>query len=214
MGNGLMVFIELPPNYFIENGRKDGHYIDICYRLALNVWLSHGENDEDVCDDSVLETIEENDAQVNDAFKLPYLEKDYFPKDGIHPHLYYLSIDLEKFYQTVSMDKIRNKLLSAFSVDNPMLTALINSITKFEVVNEGNGRIPFTDEELKEMDLPSDLAFDGLPTGLIVAGALANLYILDVDLKVCEKLKMSIRIIYYILGMLMIICSFPKMLKS
>ena len=35
-----MVFIELPPNYFIENGRKDGHYIDICYRLALNVWLS------------------------------------------------------------------------------------------------------------------------------------------------------------------------------
>lgn len=163
------------------------------YRHMLSACIKRmafpGENDEDVCDDSVLETIEENDAQVNDAFKLPYLEKDYFPKDGIHPHLYYLSIDLEKFYQTVSMDKIRNKLLSAFSVDNPMLTALINSITKFEVVNEGNGRIPFTDEELKEMDLPSDLAFDGLPTGLIVAGALANLYILDVDLKVCEKLK-------------------------
>lgn len=148
-----------------------------------------GKQDEDVCDDFVLEAIEENDAQVNDAFKLPYLEKDYFSRDGFHPNLYYLSIDLEKFYQAIKMERIREKLLNAFPIDNPEFTALINSITKFEVVNDGKDCIPFTDDELKKMDLSSDLAFDGLPTGLIVAGALANLYILDIDLKVCERLK-------------------------
>lgn len=163
------------------------------YRHMLSACIKRmafpGKKDEDICEDCDLEIIAENDAQDKEAFRLQYLEKNYFSGDGFHSHLYYLSIDLEKFYQTVKMDNIRDKILSTFSVDNPMFTVLIHSITKFEVVNEGNESIPFTDEELEKMDLPSDLAFDGLPTGLLVAGALANLYLLDIDLKVCEQLR-------------------------
>ena len=148
-----------------------------------------GKKDEEVCDESQIETIAENEAQVNSAFRVPYLEKDYFPKDGYHPKLYYMSIDLEKFYPSVKMERIKNKLLKAFPIDEPNFTALIETITKFEISYDGFDGQPFSDEELEQMDLYKDVVFDGLPTGLIVAGALANLYLLDLDLKVVEKLR-------------------------
>lgn len=148
-----------------------------------------GEKDEDVCDDSQLETIAENEAQVNSAFKVPYLEKDYFPKDGYHPKLFYMSIDLEKFYPSVKMDRIKTILLNSFPLNNPYFTALIVAITKFDVTYGGFEGQPFSDEELAEMDLYKDVVFDGLPTGLLVAGALANLYLLEIDQKVEERLR-------------------------
>ena len=148
-----------------------------------------GEKDEDVCDDSQLETIAENEAQVNSAFKVPYLEKDYFPKDGYHPKLFYMSIDLEKFYPSVKMDRIKTILLNSFPIDDSNFAALIETITKFEVAYDGFDGQPFSDDELAEMDLYKDVIFDGLPTGLLVAGALANLYLLEIDLKVEERLR-------------------------
>ncbi len=148
-----------------------------------------GEKDEDVCDDSQLETIAENEAQVNSAFKVPYLEKDYFPKDSYHPKLFYMSIDLEKFYPSVKMDRIKTILLNSFPLNNPYFTALIVAITKFDVTYDGFEGQPFSDEELAEMDLYKDVVFDGLPTGLLVAGALANLYLLEIDQKVEERLR-------------------------
>lgn len=148
-----------------------------------------GEKDEDVCDDSQLETIAENEAQVNSAFKVPYLEKDYFPRDGYHPKLFYMSIDLEKFYPSVKMDRIKTILLNSFPLNNPYFTALIVAITKFDVAYDGFEGQPFSDEELAEMDLYKDVVFDGLPTGLLVAGALANLYLLEIDQKVEDRLR-------------------------
>ena len=147
-----------------------------------------GEKDEDVCDDSQLETIAENEAQVNKAFRLPYLEKDYFPK-GSHPKLFYMSIDLEKFYPSVKMDRIKAILLNSFPIDDPNFAALIETLTKFEVAYNGFDGQPFSEDELEEMDLYKDVVFDGLPTGLLVAGALANLYLLEIDLKVADRLR-------------------------
>lgn len=148
-----------------------------------------GKKDEENCDDSELEAIAENEAQVNKAFRLPYLEKDYFPKTCNYNKLYYMSIDLEKFYPSVKMDRIRAKLLASFPIANSNFITLIDCITKFDVSYDGYEGQPFTDEELAQMDLSRDVVFDGLPTGLIVAGALANLYLLDIDLNVQEKLK-------------------------
>ena len=148
-----------------------------------------GKKDEEICDDSVLESIAENEAQVNKAFKLPYLEKDYFPKEGYHSKLFYMAIDLEKFYPSVKMDRIKTILLNSFPIHNPNFTALINAITKFDVTYDGFVGQPFSDDELAEMDLYKDVVFDGLPTGLLVAGALANLYLLKIDLKVAERLR-------------------------
>ncbi len=148
-----------------------------------------GKKDEEICDDSVLESIAENEAQMNKAFKLPYLEKDYFPKEGYHPKLFYMAIDLEKFYPSVKMDRIKTILLNSFPIHNPNFTALINAITKFDVTYDGFVGQPFSDDELAEMDLYKDVVFDGLPTGLLVAGALTNLYLLEIDLKVAERLR-------------------------
>lgn len=148
-----------------------------------------GEIDEKNCDDSELEAIAENEAQVNKTFRLPYLEKDYFPKDGYHPKLFYMSIDLEKFYPSVKMDRIKAILLNSFPIDDSNFAALIETITKFEVAYDGFEGQPFSDDELAEMDLYKDVVFDGLPTGLLVAGALANLYLLEIDQKVEERLR-------------------------
>lgn len=148
-----------------------------------------GKEDEQECNESELQAIEENDAQVNKAFQLPYLEKGYFGTKGYHTRLYYVAIDLEKFYPSVKMDRIRKILLDNFPIDDSNFVSLINALTNFEVVNDCSDRNAFSEEELNEMDLYEDGVFDGLPTGLLVAGALANLYLLELDLKVIERLK-------------------------
>lgn len=87
------------------------------------------------------------------------------------------------------MDRIKTILLNSFPLNNPYFTALIVAITKFDVAYDGFGGQPFSDDELAEMDLYKDVVFDGLPTGLLVAGALANLYLLEIDQKVEERLR-------------------------
>lgn len=145
--------------------------------------------DEETCNESELQAIEENDAQVNVAFKLPYLGKGYFGTKDYHPKLYYVAIDLEKFYPSVKMDRIKKILLDTFSIDDANFVSLVNALTKFVVVNDSSDGNAFSEEELNEMDLYKDVVFEGLPTGLLVAGALANLYLLELDLKVIERLK-------------------------
>ena len=145
--------------------------------------------DDQVCNESDQQAIEENDAQVNEAFKLSYLEKGYFGTKGYHTRLYYVAIDLEKFYPSVKMDRIKKILLNAFPIDDANFVSLVNALTKFEIVNDSSDGNAFSEEELSEMDLYKDVVFDGLPTGLLVAGALANLYLLELDLKVIEMLK-------------------------
>ena len=102
---------------------------------------------------------------------------------------YYIAIDLEKFYPSVKMDRIRKILLDNSPIGDTHFVSLVNALTKFEIVNDSSDGNAFSEEELSEMDLYKDVVFDGLPTGLLVAGALANLYLLEIDLKVIERLK-------------------------
>ena len=163
------------------------------YRHMLGACIKRmafpGKTDEEVCDESQLLAIDENNAQVNEAFKLPYLEKGYFGTKDYHTKLYYVAIDLEKFYPSVKMDRIRKILLDAFQIGNANFVSLIHALTSFVVVNDDSVGNAFSEEELCEMDLYKDVVFDGLPTGLLVAGALANLYLLELDKKVIERLK-------------------------
>ena len=87
------------------------------------------------------------------------------------------------------MDRIKTILLNSFPIDDSNFAAPIETITKFEVAYDGFDGQPFSHDELAEMDLHKDVIFDGLPTGLLVAGALANLYLLEIDLKVEERLR-------------------------
>lgn len=148
-----------------------------CLSASIKRMAFPGKKDEESCEESDIYTIEENDAQVNKAFKLAYLEKGYFAEGEYFPTLYYVSLDLEKFYPSVKMAKIRDKILSFFPYADDKFKTLINAITKFEVINDGLIGDAFTEDDLNDMDLDKDSVFDGLPTGLLVAGALANLYL-------------------------------------
>ena len=134
-------------------------------------------------------TIEENDAQVNNAFKLKYLEKNYFGGEK-KDKLYYIALDLEKFYPSVEVSKIRTILKNRFVRQSQEFYSLIDVITDFKVgYGDELNDIPFTDAELEEMNLSRDVRFVGLPTGLIVAGALANIFLLELDKKVVARLS-------------------------
>lgn len=135
-------------------------------------------------------TIEENNAQENEAFRLNYLEDGYFSGEN-KQKLYYRALDLTKFYPHVKMSKIKELIKNKF--DNQCsdeFYVLIDTLTNFEVEYESSlSEDVFTDAELAEMELYKDIVFDGLPTGLIVAGALANIYMLKLDKEVSERLK-------------------------
>lgn len=132
-------------------------------------------------------TIEENAAQVNQAFKLKYLDKGYFSGEK-KEKLYYVALDLTKFYPHVKMSKIRTIIKTRFNNQCEEFYNLIDAITNFVISYESQGKLDFTDAELREMDLDKEVCFEGLPTGLIVAGALANIYMLELDRKVDVKL--------------------------
>lgn len=136
-------------------------------------------------------TIEENAAQVNQAFKLKYLDKDYFTGEK-KEKLYYVALDLTKFYPHVKMAKIGTIIKTRFNNQCEEFYNLIDAITNFEISYESQGKLEFTETELKEMDLDCEVCFDGLPTGLIVAGALANIYMLELDRKVDARLSREI----------------------
>lgn len=135
--------------------------------------------------------IEENAAQVNQAFKLKYLDKDYFTGEK-KEKLYYVALDLTKFYPHVKMAKIGTIIKTRFNNQCEEFYNLIDAITNFEISYESQGKLEFTETELKEMDLDCEVCFDGLPTGLIVAGALANIYMLELDRKVDARLSREI----------------------
>lgn len=137
----------------------------------------------DYIDAENIATIEENEAQVNSAFKVPYLEKNYF-KGNKKTKLWYAALDLEKFYPSVRMEKINQIFMQRFSNQSDQFKELINQLTRFEVDYRD-----FKDEELDKMGLSKSDKFAGLPTGLIVAGAIANIYLLELDQKVSERLK-------------------------
>lgn len=136
-------------------------------------------------------TIEENAAQVNQAFKLKYLDKDYFTGEK-KEKLYYVALDLTKFYPHVKMAKIGTIIKTRFNNQCEEFYNLIDAITNFKISYESQGKLEFTETELKEMDLDCEVCFDGLPTGLIVAGALANIYMLELDRKVDARLSREI----------------------
>ena len=128
-------------------------------------------------------TIEENEAQVNSAFKVPYLEKDYFMGTNKYK-LWYIALDLKKFYPHIKMSRIHQIFKERFSNQSDNFKLLIDQLTHFEIDYND-----FSDEELDKMGLSRNENFEGLPTGLIVGGAIANIYMLELDQNVSERLR-------------------------
>ena len=117
--------------------------------------------------------------------KLPYLKASYWGGDSIkRDDLYWAGIDFKKFFPSIRLNCVKSNL-STFSDHFPKeIKKLSRHLMRFPLDLRD-----YDEKELGYLDLPIDKkVFKGIPTGLPVAGFLANVALLEVDKKVTENL--------------------------
>jgi len=121
--------------------------------------------------------------------RCPFVRKEYWnerePAAG-KENLYWCSVDLEKFYPSLKLGVIHQNIVEFLPAgDKVEAHGLLDSMLRFRVDTAG-----WASEELEAVGLkPRQRAFKGIPTGLYVAGFLANIALLKVDLEVENRLK-------------------------
>ena len=121
--------------------------------------------------------------------RLSYLEDSYWSQSydiRERNRIYYASFDLEKFYPNVSSASILRSMdqtLAGFAEDIEF-RSLVAKMLDFEVNVKG-----LSEALLASVDPPTRPGrLNGLPTGLMVAGFLANVALLPVDKEVEEEI--------------------------
>lgn len=179
------------------------HLLSVTIKKMANVSLDSNE-----------EEYESSNTQVVDWMRLRYLNSGYFKTDkktesykGIKKQysrstqnkIYWSSIDIKQFYPHIVMRKLREALLENAEIKNHTddqdnrLENLIITLTKFTIKNSDN----LSEDTLKLMGLNDISEFNGLPTGLVVGGWLANVYLLNLDLKIQESLEREREIAHF-----------------
>lgn len=170
-------------------------------RITASLKMMAGLNKEDL-DNQEKQTQEDEMAlgKSQEYLKLAYLEEGYFDRrEKPLPKLYWAGIDLTKFYQQVKMDTVKNailKELQSYRSDDDSIYELIRSLCAFEVDYSDYG-YDGGDKDLETMQLNREEPFDGLPTGLIAAGFLANIFMLEIDAEVNEALNNNRNVIHF-----------------
>ncbi|MDX2267516.1 MAG: RNA-directed DNA polymerase [Bryobacter sp.] len=127
--------------------------------------------------------LESEVEDLSDDQKLPYLVDGYWNELVKNP--YWASLDLEKFYPKVNLNRISSTIRNAFAGEPALVGRLLDDLLTFPVDLTG-----FTDKELSSIDLASGQSrFPNLPTGLMAAGFLSNVALLDVDRAVATRVK-------------------------
>jgi len=137
------------------------------------------------------EDAEELDLQVRlkAEYRCPFVLKEYWserkPVAG-KEELFWCSIDLKKFYPSLKLDAIKNNIVEFLPIEfRAEAQRLIGSMIRFRLDTEG-----WSDSHLDSVGLNArQRSFNHIPTGLYVAGFLANVGLLKVDLEVAERLK-------------------------
>jgi hypothetical protein len=118
-----------------------------------------------------------------------FVRKEYWDSrvrpDG-KENLFWCSIDLKKFYPSIRLDVIQRNILDRLPIIfRTEATHLLASMLRFRLDLNG-----WRDEFLKQIDInPGRKSFKHIPTGLYVAGFLANASLLNVDIAVEKRLK-------------------------
>lgn len=142
--------------------------------------------------------MEENNSNLPENFAAKYLESGYWNgRNGKVTQLYWAGIDFEKFYPTVKIESIvKNIILFHPKAEkDSSFKQLLNQLTTFKIDLDDT----WTGEDIKDINLKidGDSIFKGIPTGLYVAGFLANVALLEVDKKVAEKLTSNRNIAHF-----------------
>lgn len=138
-----------------------------------------------------------DETEINENIGLPqwlgirYLSDNYFKGDDFQHRLYWGGIDLKTFYPTIQTDILVNDLIKFASVTQEESKILIHTMFEYEVDKSG-----YTEQELADMGF-KETGSIGLPTGLIVGGWLANVYLLEIDNEIERRLKKNREIIHF-----------------
>lgn len=156
----------------------------------INDYITLENREEDI---ETIKVIEEND-KLEANQQLVYLSKGYFNNEKTD-EIYWASLDLEKFYPNLNCKIIKNTLLnyeSSRSRKNDLFSNLINSLFDFKIDYS-----QWNKKEIQALDLSQDIEYKGLPTGLLVAGFLANVALLKVDKEVNKSLDNNNNIAHF-----------------
>ena len=120
--------------------------------------------------------------------KLAYFRPGFWPQQDPpcnKTDLYHASIDLKQFYPELNIEAVVKGLADAGAMAEPQIAALVTGMLKFHIDMTG-----MPDTALENVE-PSFLKGEvrGIPTGLFVAGFLANVAMLPVDRIVAQKIN-------------------------
>lgn len=129
--------------------------------------------------------IQEN---IDKQHKCPFLMEDYWnttrPKGNIDK-LYWCSIDLSKFYPSINVSIVVENIVKCLPNDwMDSANRLLSSMVKFPLHKND-----WSESELKALSVQPVKIYSNIPTGLYVAGFLANAALLDLDNTVSNELK-------------------------
>jgi len=133
----------------------------------------------------------ENNELLPNHFKSKYLEKNYWQKSA--KVLYWGTIDFSKFYPKVKRSVIEKNILTYVenAKEDKEFKALLAKLMDFKINSDR-----WTKKELSDIELDPQ-NFQGLPTGLFVAGFLANVALLDVDKQILNDLETNREIAHF-----------------
>jgi len=127
-----------------------------------------------------------------EEYQCPFVLKKHWDKyhssEG-KKDLFWCSLDLKKFYPKLKLNIIQCNIIEFLPAKfRTEASILIKSMMVFKVDTDN-----WTDEDLQRLEKielkANQRTFSGIPTGLYVAGFLANVGLLKVDLEVKERLK-------------------------
>jgi|GEM_PF-934738 len=137
--------------------------------------------------DEVEQNVYDNNKTLPNHFKSQYLQEDYW-KAELTKKLYWGTVDFSKFYPKVKRNVIVENIFkyTVGANEDIEFKSLVANLVDFKVDALGWSQDDLSKEAGIDLD-PQN--FQGLPTGLFVAGFLANVALLDVDSKITEKLN-------------------------
>ncbi len=126
-------------------------------------------------EDDAEKAVLEREKTLLYKYRLPYLKDDFWKQYTENP--VWCSLDIEKFYPSVSLELVRKQILKHSQLASEIGTEVLEGLTSFSLDLAG-----WKDEHLSAIQIaPGETEQSHIPTGLMVAGFMANVAMLDVD---------------------------------
>jgi hypothetical protein len=166
-------------------------------RFRRNITITVKQMTKKKLDDSELEDVRINSRIDGNAFKhlrCKYIDNDYWDGNSAEK-VFWASVDFEKFYPTSNILSVKQNLI-AYLVDQGIeesFRTLIDALCDFKVDLTG-----WSAEECMSIGLSiNDDRYGNIPTGLFVAGFLANVLLLEIDNQLAIKLEQNRKIAHF-----------------